>query len=72
MGQIRGLEKMIEDEKYCVDVMNQSLAIQESLKSFSSLMLENHLKTHVGKQLTGKEKEKAVQEMLRLYKLSTK
>jgi CsoR family transcriptional regulator, copper-sensing transcriptional repressor len=69
-GQAKGLEKMVEDETYCMDVLTQSLAVQESLKSFDALMLENHLKTHASHQLSGKNKEKGIKEMLKLYKLS--
>lgn len=68
-GQIRGLEKMVENEEYCIDILNQSSAIQESLKSFSSLLLENHLTAHLAEQLKGKDSSKAVLEMLKLYKL---
>jgi len=71
-GQVSGLEKMVEDETYCIDVLNQSLAIQESLKSFDGLMLENHFKTHGVSRLTGKNKEKGINEMLKLYKLRNK
>ncbi len=45
-GQFKGLEKMIEDEKYCMDILTQSLAIQKSLASLNKLILENHLRTH--------------------------
>lgn len=71
-GQAKGLEKMVEDEAYCMDILNQSLAVQESLKSFDALMLENHLKTHACGALSGKNKEKGIKEMLKLYKLSNK
>ena len=69
-GQAKGLEKMVEDEAYCMDILNQSLAVQESLKSFDALMLENHLKTHACGALSGKNKEKGIQEILKLFKLS--
>lgn len=71
-GQLRGVEKMIEEEKYCVDIMTQSLAIQQSLKSLNKLLLENHLKTHVPSQLskTSKDKEKSIEELLKIYSLS--
>ncbi|PIS04693.1 MAG: hypothetical protein COT81_05160 [Candidatus Buchananbacteria bacterium CG10_big_fil_rev_8_21_14_0_10_42_9] len=71
-GQLRGLEKMVEDEKYCIDVLTQALAIQESIKSFSSLMLENHLKTHASRLLRGNNKNKAINELVNIYKLNQK
>lgn len=69
-GQIRGLEKAVEKEEYCLEVLNQSSAVQESLKSFDALMLENHLRTHVTDQFKGKDKEKAIKELLKIYKLN--
>ena len=69
-GQIRGLEKMTANEEYCTDILNQSLAIQESLKSFDSLLLENHLTTHLVEQLKGKSSDKAIKEILKLYRLN--
>ena len=69
-GQINGLQKMVESEEYCINILNQSLAIQESLKSFNSLLLQNHLKTHLAGQLKGKSSDQAVKEMLKLYKFN--
>jgi CsoR family transcriptional regulator, copper-sensing transcriptional repressor len=71
-GQIRGLQKMVNDEKYCVDVINQSLAIKSALSAVEDLILENHLSTHVVHQIKGGNQKKAVKEMLGVYKLSKK
>ena len=46
-GQLRGIEKMIENEDYCVDIITLSLAVQKSLGSLNKLLVENHLRTHV-------------------------
>jgi DNA-binding FrmR family transcriptional regulator len=71
-GQLKGLAHMVEDEKYCVDIITQSSAIKEALSGVESLILENHLTTHVLHQIkTGKEK-KAVAEILKIYKLAQK
>ena len=69
---MKGLEKMIEKEEYCMDIITQSLAIQKSLSSLNKLILENHLRTHATDMLgSGNEKtqEKAVTELLGLYEL---
>jgi CsoR family transcriptional regulator, copper-sensing transcriptional repressor len=71
-GQLQGLEKMIEKEEYCIDILTQSLAIQKSLASLDKLILENHLNTHVKVQLAGQGKKSAdetVKELLNLYEL---
>jgi DNA-binding FrmR family transcriptional regulator len=72
-GQVHGIEKMIEEEKYCLDIINQSNAIQKSLSSLNKLLLENHIRTHLKHQLSSRRKrenERAVEEMLKLYELN--
>jgi len=71
-GQIKGLNKMIEDEKYCVDVITQSSAIRQALSSVENLMLENHLSTHVQEQMQRKQSKKAIKEILSVYRLAKK
>ena len=69
-GQIRGLQKMVEGESYCIDILQQSSAAKQALSSIEDLILENHLSTHVIEQVkTGKE-TKAAKEILAIYKLS--
>jgi CsoR family transcriptional regulator, copper-sensing transcriptional repressor len=73
-GQLRGLEKMIENEDYCVDLITQSLAIQKSLGSLNKLLVENHLKTHVTEMFEqgGETREAAIAELLTVYELSNR
>jgi len=70
-GQLRGVEKMIEDEAYCVDIITQALAIQKSLGSLNKLLVENHLRTHVSHMFDegGEMREKAVDELLAVFEL---
>src|SRR3954447_22771270 len=42
-GQVRGVAKMIDEERYCADVLVQVSAIHESLRSLAQLLLRNHL-----------------------------
>ncbi|HUW21507.1 MAG TPA: metal-sensing transcriptional repressor [Candidatus Bathyarchaeia archaeon] len=70
-GQLDGLMKMVEKEEYCVDLLSQSLAIQNSLKSLDGLILERHLRTHVADQFKN-QKERAVKELLKVFKQSSK
>lgn len=46
-GQIRGVSKMVEDDKYCNDILIQLLAINKSIKSLSTDILKGHLSTCV-------------------------
>ncbi len=70
-GQLNGLYKMIDEDEYCTDVLDQSLAIQNSLKSLDSLILERHLTTHVADQFKD-QKERAVKELLKVFKRKQK
>ncbi|HUZ93237.1 MAG TPA: metal-sensing transcriptional repressor [Candidatus Paceibacterota bacterium] len=69
-GQIKGLEKMIDDEKYCIDIITQSSAIKQALSGIEDLILENHLTTHVVAQMKAGQSKKVTGEILKVYKLS--
>lgn len=72
-GQFKGLQKMIDSEAYCMDILTQGLAIQKSLASLNKLILENHLRTHVTDMFVAgdeKSQEQAVTELLSLYELN--
>ena len=68
-GQVQALEKQIEDDRYCMDVLDLSLSIQKALRSLDGLVIEGHLRTHVKEMMTGGEDDKAVTELLRLYRV---
>ena len=42
-GQVRGIKNMVEEERYCVDILNQVSAIQAALNSFNKELLANHI-----------------------------
>jgi CsoR family transcriptional regulator, copper-sensing transcriptional repressor len=42
-GQVRGIQKMVEEERYCPDVLTQMSAIHESLRSIERILMKNHL-----------------------------
>lgn len=71
-GQINGLAKMVDDERYCVDIITQSSAIKEALSGVEDLILENHLSTHVLHQMRDGKEKKAIEEILKVYKLAQK
>lgn len=71
-GQVRGLQRMVEKGTYCVDLITQSSAVKEALSSFEDAVLENHLNTHVVAQMKSGEHKRAINEILRVYRLSKK
>ncbi len=46
-GQVRGVEKMVENDIYCVDILTQVSAITAALNSFNKVLLANHIRTCV-------------------------
>ncbi len=70
-GQLDGLMKMVEKDEYCVDLLSQSLAVQNSLKSLDGLILERHLRTHVADQFKN-QKEQVIKELMKVFKQSSK
>ncbi len=46
-GQIRGLQRMVEEDKYCIDILTQVSAATKALQSFSLELLDEHLSTCV-------------------------
>lgn len=71
-GQLNGLIKMVDEERYCVDIIVQISAVKEALAGVQDLMLENHLHTHVLEQIKNGKESKAVAEILKVYKLAHK
>ncbi|MBI2765164.1 MAG: metal-sensitive transcriptional regulator [Chloroflexi bacterium] len=45
-GQVQALEKQIEEDRYCMDVLGLSLSVQKALRSLDGLVIEGHLRTH--------------------------
>jgi DNA-binding FrmR family transcriptional regulator len=68
-GQVRGLQRMVEEGKYCIDIITQTTAVRNALRSFEDTILEEHLKTCALTQMNSGEEDKAINEILKVYKL---
>ena len=66
-GQVNGIRKMIENDAYCNDVLIQLSAVNNSVKSLSSHILENHLFTCVSRDLENGELD-TIDELISLFK----
>lgn len=69
-GQVRGLQRMVDKEEYCIDILQQSLAVKEALSGVEDLIFENHLSTHMVEQIKAGKEAKSTKEILAIYKLS--
>lgn len=71
-GQMRGLQEMVEKDTYCVDVITQTSAVKQGLSTIEDLLMESHLSKCVLHQMTSGQGGKAVQEVLKVYKIKRK
>ncbi len=71
-GQIRGLEKMVENDTYCIEIITQTSAARHALSAIEDVLLENHLSTHVVEQMKGNSQKRAIKEILSVYIVSKK
>lgn len=71
-GQVRGLQRMLEENAYCIDIITQTSAIKQALSNVEDTLLENHLQHCVVKQIKAGDTQKSVDEVLKVYKLKRK
>lgn len=62
-GQVRGIRKMVENDVYCTDILIQVAAVTAALNSFNRVLLKNHIKTCVTRDIK-EGKEETVDELL--------
>lgn len=68
-GQVRGIHKMIEDRKYCIDILNQIYAVKGALARVEEKILDKHFRHCVTAAVTGnseKQRQQKLDEILRL------
>lgn len=71
-GQIRGLQRMIEENTYCIEIIAQTSAVKQGLSQIEDLLMENHLSGCILKQVTAGQTAQTTKEILRVYKLKRK
>ncbi len=71
-GQIRGLQKMIETDVYCINIITQTSAVKQALSNVEDLLMEKHLASCVLDQVKKGQTDKAQKEILKVYKLKRK
>ncbi|MGE5620696.1 MAG: metal-sensitive transcriptional regulator [Sphingomonadaceae bacterium] len=69
-GHIRGIQRMVEEEQYCIDILTQTSAIHKALEKIDVMILENHLESCVTTAIRGDdpgERERVLRELLSLF-----
>ena len=67
-GQIRGIEKMIENGEYCIDILNQLKPAKNSIASVEGKILKTHIEDCVKESLSGDQFEEKVDEIIKTLK----
>ena len=74
-GHVNGIERMVAEEAYCIDVIKQVQAVQAALNKVNDLILENHLNTCVIEAVRGdnkKERERVLEEIVGVFEMAQK
>ena len=71
-GQIKGLANMVESNAYCIDVITQTSAVKQALSSVEDVLLEGHLGHCAVDQIKKGKSDKAIEEIIKVYRLKRK
>ena len=61
-GQVRGLERMVDDQQYCIDVLTQVASVTKALQSVAVRLLDEHIRHCVSDAASGSEREQKITE----------
>ena len=71
-GHLEGIRRMVEEEKYCVDIMKQLYAVRRAAEKLEVVLLDGHLHTCVAQGMKDGRGDEVIQELLDLYTLSNR
>ena len=71
-GHLAGIRRMIEDDKYCVDILKQTYAVRRAIEKMEALLLDAHLHSCVIEGIRDGRDEQVVDELLQLYELANR
>ncbi len=71
-GHLGGIRKMVEQDKYCVDVLKQTYAVRRAIEKMETLLLDGHLHTCVIDGIRDGRSDEVVGELVELYELANK
>lgn len=71
-GQVRGIHQMVENDRYCVDILHQISAVQSAMNKVSLALLEDHTHHCVANAIKENNGEEAIKELMDVMKTMTK
>ena len=69
-GHLAGIKRMVEGDKYCVDVLKQTFAVRRAIEKVETMLLGGHLETCVVEGIRNGRDKEVLGELVELYKLS--
>lgn len=74
-GHLKGIERMVDEDKYCIDIIQQVQAVQAALNKVNTMILDNHLRTCVTTAIRGEdpdEREQVLKEVTSVFAMTAK
>ena len=71
-GHLAGIRRMVQDDKYCVDILKQTFAVRRAIQKLESVLLEGHLHSCVIEGVKDGREDQVLDELLELFALSDK
>src|SRR6202140_5275079 len=69
-GHVSGIRRMVEEDKYCVDILRQTHAVRKAIEKLEAIILEGHLRTCVPDAIKGNREDEVIQELIQLYTIA--
>lgn len=69
-GHLGGIRKMVEEDKYCVDILRQTYAVRKAIEKLESILVEGHLHSCVPEGIAAGNGDAIIEELVQLYNLA--
>ncbi len=69
-GHLGGIRKMVDEDKYCVDILRQTYAVRKAIEKLEAMILENHLHGCVPEGIREGRENAVIEELIQLYNLA--
>ena len=69
-GHLGGIRKMIQDDKYCIDILRQTYAVRQASEKLDGLLVEEHLHTCIPESFAQGKGDEVIDELVQLYNLA--
>ena len=71
-GQVQGVARMVEEDRYCIDILNQINAIRAALEGVSMILLEDHTRHCIAEAVEAGQGEEHIKELIQVLKKYSK